>query len=85
MAYFTRGNTAHITFMPSDLVHLHDAVFPEGEVVESLEIRQPPVRERHWWDADAIHEEFGHAPKPQDSPEYRVDWYLGQLEKNNGV
>lgn len=83
----TRGehnNVAHIAKLPPDLLHLHDAIFPQGEVVEEVEIKMPPARDKYWWDADVIYEEFGHAPKPQDSVEYRVDWYLGHTGASNG-
>lgn len=76
----TRVNLSHVAALPMELLHLHDAVFPEGEEVKSVEIRTP-LRVKHWWDSDVIDDEYGYAPKPQDSAEYRVDWYLGHQTK----
>jgi hypothetical protein len=68
-----------------DLLHLHDAIFVKGEEVTNPEIKPPKDVPRYWWDEDVISEEFGLAPTEKSPAEERVDWYLMQTEKNNGI
>lgn len=69
--------------MPADMVHLHDAVFPEGEKVSNTDPTKNPARVRYWWDEDVIEENMRGVPRPQDAPEEKVNWYLRQAEKHD--
>jgi len=69
--------------LPPDLLPLHDAIFPEDEEVQDVEL-QVPVHKTYWWDHDVIEEEFRAKPGMWATIEEKVAYYLNKAERSKG-
>ena len=71
-----------ITGLPADMLHLHENIFPEGEVITNFsneDFKMASGTTKYWWDEDVLHEELGEEPTEASSPEYRAEWYLRKV------
>lgn len=79
--YQCNRDIADIAGLPSDLLLFHDAIFPEGEEVQRIEIKEADHK-KFWWDYDVIEEEFRDKPGIWATPEEKA-YHLKEKWRNS--